>query len=232
MPRGTPHPTAGTSGHTPTAGAATGVVTRAGIGVVYDGTAGVRGRCRVGGGAARHDVALLGCGRRGRRRGRGHGPAGEPRACRLRGDDRADAGRRQRGRRPTLRPGCCRAHRLPAHLAAHRARARPARRCGRRALSARPHAGQRRCTGAGIVVRRPAQPAAAGHRRGRAHGTAAAQLGTALRRSLATLPEADAELSGIAATLGELRAADPVTRARVGALLTEIVALATPKRRR
>ena len=37
---------------------------------------------------------------------------------------------------------------------------------------------------------------------------------------------------GIAATLGELRAADPVTRARVGALLTEIVALATPKRRR
>ena len=59
-----------------------------------------------------------------------------------------------------------------------------------------------------------------------------AQLGTALRRSLATLPEADAELSGIAATLGELRAADPVTRARVGALLTEIVALATPKRRR
>ena len=35
-----------------------------------------------------------------------------------------------------------------------------------------------------------------------------------------------------AATLGELRAADPVTRARVGALLTEIVALATPKRRR
>lgn len=58
------------------------------------------------------------------------------------------------------------------------------------------------------------------------------QLSTALRRAMTRLPAEDAELAGIAATLGELRAADDATRVRVGALLTEIVALATARRRR
>jgi len=58
------------------------------------------------------------------------------------------------------------------------------------------------------------------------------ELGSALRRSLARLPEADAELAHVAATLCDLRSADAATRARVAALLDEIVALATARRRR
>lgn len=57
-------------------------------------------------------------------------------------------------------------------------------------------------------------------------------VATALRRATARLPEADSELAAIAAMLGELRSVDDATRARVGALLTEIVALATARRRR
>ncbi len=58
------------------------------------------------------------------------------------------------------------------------------------------------------------------------------QLSTALRRAMSRLPAEDAELAGIAATLGELRSADEATRARVLVLLNEIVALATSRRRR
>ena len=65
-----------------------------------------------------------------------------------------------------------------------------------------------------------------------AAGSGDAELATALRRATSSLPTPDAELARIAATLGELRSTDPVSRARVGALLDEIVALATAKRRR
>ncbi len=64
--------------------------------------------------------------------------------------------------------------------------------------------------------------------------TADPQLAPALRRALARRPgdEVEAELAGIAATLNELRSADAATRARVGTLVAEIVALATIRRRR
>ncbi|CAN5510534.1 hypothetical protein BH23ACT3_BH23ACT3_22120 [soil metagenome] len=59
-----------------------------------------------------------------------------------------------------------------------------------------------------------------------------ADLGSALRRRLTGLPETDAELAAIAATLGDLRRLDPAVRTRVGAVVAEIVALAAPRRRR
>jgi len=57
-------------------------------------------------------------------------------------------------------------------------------------------------------------------------------LAAALRRSIGALPEADADLARVVLTLAELRHADARTRSRVADLLTEIVALAMPARRR
>lgn len=65
-----------------------------------------------------------------------------------------------------------------------------------------------------------------------AAASSAPSLAVALRRSIGTVPEADADLARVVLTLAELRHADAGTRARVADLLTEIVALAMPARRR
>jgi hypothetical protein len=46
------------------------------------------------------------------------------------------------------------------------------------------------------------------------------------------LPDTDAELAHVAATLCDLRSADQASRAKVARLLDEIVSLATARRRR
>lgn len=59
-----------------------------------------------------------------------------------------------------------------------------------------------------------------------------AELGPALQRATARLPEADAELASIASALAQLQGADPAVRAQVLSVIADVVALATARRRR
>ena len=56
-------------------------------------------------------------------------------------------------------------------------------------------------------------------------------LAPAVRRALGAVPEPDADVAAIAATLNDVRRLDDSTRARIRALVDDIVALAAPRRR-